>query len=92
MECHKRVENGKDNVTLHLDECLHLHVGKDPMVGFVSLDIYANQKSCSRYAYINNIFGNHGCDASYRKDTLESGNYCFGILELGRKERNQHFN
>lgn len=40
VQCYKRVKNGKDSVTLHLNECLHLHIGKDPMFVCVSTRIY----------------------------------------------------
>jgi hypothetical protein len=39
VQCYKSVENGKNDVTLHLNERLHLHVGKDPMLVCVSLDM-----------------------------------------------------
>jgi hypothetical protein len=40
VQCYKRVENGKDRVPLHLNECLHLYIGKDPMLACVSIQIY----------------------------------------------------
>jgi hypothetical protein len=39
VQCYKRVENGKNDVPLGLNECLDLHVGKDPMFVCVSIDI-----------------------------------------------------
>ena len=36
VQCYKRVENRKDSMTLNLNECLHLHIGKDPMFVCVS--------------------------------------------------------
>jgi hypothetical protein len=79
MRCYKRVENGKNGVTLDLNECLHLHIGKDPIVVCVSLQ-KCETESSSRCAYINNVIRKQRWDASDCENTLEGGNYCFGVL------------
>ncbi len=44
MRCYKRIENGENRVTLRLNECLHLHIGKDPAYVYAS-STYAKQKA-----------------------------------------------
>jgi hypothetical protein len=36
VRCYERVENGKNRVALHLNECLHFHICKDPAYVYAS--------------------------------------------------------
>lgn len=49
------------------------------------------KKSISRCAYISDVFWNQDWDANDREKTLEGGNDRFGVLQLGRKERDENF-
>jgi hypothetical protein len=43
MQGYERIENGKNCVTLHLNESLHLHIRKDPAYVYAS-SLYAKQR------------------------------------------------
>jgi hypothetical protein len=56
VQCYKRIENRKNCVTLHLNERLHLHIGKYPAPASTSLLTYIKNDS-SRCTDVNNVFG-----------------------------------
>jgi hypothetical protein len=54
MQGYERIENGKNRVTLHLNESLHLHIRKDPAYVYAS-SLYA-KKRISHAVHISIIF------------------------------------
>jgi hypothetical protein len=56
VQCYKRVENRKNCVALHLNERLHLHIGKYPAPASALLLMYVKNIS-SRCTDVNNVIG-----------------------------------
>jgi hypothetical protein len=54
MQGYERIENGKNRVTLHLNESLHLHIRKDPVYVYAS-SLYARYRT-SHAVHISMMF------------------------------------
>jgi hypothetical protein len=56
VQRYKGIENRKNCVTLHLNECLHLYIVKYPAPASASLLMYVKNNS-SRCTDVNNVIG-----------------------------------
>ena len=56
VQRYQGIKNRKDCVALHLNEGLHLHIGKYPARVFVSPQMYPEESS-SRCTDVNNVIG-----------------------------------